>query len=450
MKLSAVFWAVCSVVAVSAVACTSSDKPLHPTGSTQVGTAGNGQAGATAGSPGGGAGDTSAAGAGGSAAGAAGGAAGAPQGAGGGAAGAPGTAGGTGGGTAGGSGGSAPPAQDGGAGTGSSVVIDAAVSEVGANGVTAPGIGQDTPSPAKPMIGMYGGTKAARDITFTAASLDPMATKGHQGDLQHGRFDSSKPTKWKLIVLLPGIGGGPGLGTSGWIASQGFHEFDVAYDSAIPGAPNKPDPRASDPATVGNTRMNQFDAKGRTPSCGDDNCTMGVQVQRGDCIEERVIRGLKHLAMLDPSGGWDWYLNADGTLRWSDAGFFGYSYGATHAAVISVFVRLGLVVVGSGPWNEFHPEATWIRTASATPGERAYAIYGKQDGRYPDYENETKQLGWPGPYPFEIPTLTQGALTAATPWYMGSHSLLVDDQGHTEFCAGSNSVCLYSFDHDGQ
>jgi len=343
---------------------------------------------------------------------------------------------------------------DGGAGSPGTVVMDASVSELGANGMIAPGIGQDVPGPAKPTLGMYAG-KTARDITFSASSLDPMANSGHQGDNQHGRFDSSKPTKWKLIVLLPGIGGGPGLGTSGWIASQGFHEFDVAYDSAIPGAPNKPDPRATDPATVGNTRMNQFDGKGRTPACSDDNCTANAPlVTRSNSIEQRVLLGIKHLAQLDPMGGWDWYLNADGnSIRWSDCGFFGYSYGATHAAVISVFVRLGLVVVGSGPWNESHPEATWIRTASATPGDRAYAIFGKMDGRYPDYGNETKLLGWgAGPYPFEIPTLTSGPLPAgtATPWYMGSHSLLVDDQGHTEFCAGSNSVCLYSFDHMGQ
>ncbi len=343
--------------------------------------------------------------------------------------------------------GAAPPDGGGSAGAAS---LDASITEGGAMGVVAPGLGQDTPAPAKPMIGMYG-ANAQRDIQFTAASLDPNANIGHQGDNQHGRFDSSKPTKWKLIVLLPGIGGGPGLGTSGWIASQGFHEFDVAYDSDIPGAPDKPDPRFSDPATVGNTRMNQFDGKGRTPACSDDKCTANAPtVTVSNSIQERVRLGIKHLAAGDPDGGWDWYLNADGTVRWSDCGFFGYSYGATHAAVISVYVRLGLIVVGSGPWNESHPEATWIQTASATPGIRAYAIYGKMDGRYPDYENETKELGWPGPYPFELPTFTQGDLTTPAPWYMGSHSLLVDPQGHTEFCAGSNTVCLYAFDHDGQ
>jgi hypothetical protein len=316
----------------------------------------------------------------------------------------------------------------------------------GATGFIAPGLGQDTASPPKPAVGPYGG-QSRRDIQFSASSVDPMATLGQAGAAQHGRVDTSLTLKWKLIVLLPGIGGGPGLGTSGWIASQGFHEFDVAYDDAIPGAPNPPDPRASDPATVGNTRMNQFDAKGRTPSCNNDACSpTAPPIARGDCIEERVIKAVQHLAQVDPMGGWGFYLNADGTMRWSDAGFFGYSYGATHAAVISVYVRLGLVVVGSGPWFEFHPEASWLRTPSATPGSRAYAIYGKLDGRWPDYINNAKLLGWGND--FEVTATTQGPLpaTAPTPWYNGSHSLLVDDQGHTEFCASSNTYCLYAFD----
>jgi hypothetical protein len=439
--------AMVSLATFGALACTSGGKVqtgAAGTSGSQAGTsggAGTGTAG-TAGTSGSG-GTSSAAGDGGGGAGSAAGTSG-----GGGSSDTAGTSGGGGSsataGTSGGGGSGGP--TDGGAGSG---VVDAPVSDGGANGVTAPGIGEDSPRPPKPTIGMYSG-KPQRDITFTAASLDPMANAGHQGESQHGRFDSSKPTKWKLIVLLPGIGGGPGLGTSGWIASRGYHEFDVAYQSSIPGAPNKPDPRATDPATVGNTRMNQFDGKGRVPSCGDDNCTANVQVTRANSIEERVMRGIKHLAQVDPTGGWDWYLNPDGTVRWSDCGFFGYSYGATHAAVISVYVRLGLVVVGSGPWNEGHPEATWIRTASATPGARAYAIFGKMDGRYIDYTNETKMLGWPGPYPFEIKTSTHGLLTDPAPWYMGSHSLQVDDQGHTEFCATDYSECLYAFDGAGQ
>jgi hypothetical protein len=300
----------------------------------------------------------------------------------------------------------------------------------GANGMVAPGLGADTPSPPKPMV-----SPGIRDIAFSATKADPMASQGQAGATQHGRLNTAMPLQWKLIVLLPGIGGGPGLGTSGWIASKGFHEFDVAYDDGIV----PPHNGGEDPALVGNTRMNQFDAKGRMPSTGT--------ILRPDCIEERVIKGLQYLAKQDPAGGWDWYLNPDGTMRWSDAGFFGYSYGATHAAIISVYVRLGLVVVGSGPWHEFHPEGTWLRTTSATPGNRAFAIYGKLDGRYPDYETNTRLLGWQGPYPYEITASTKGPLPTgtATPYYMGSHSLLVDDQGHTEFCAQDYTECLYAF-----
>jgi hypothetical protein len=197
--------------------------------------------------------------------------------------------------------------------------------------------------------------------------------------------------------------------------------------------------------------MNQFDGKGRTPACSDRTCTPSAPtVTRSDSIEGRLIQGLRHLAQVDPMGGWGWYLNPDGSVRWSDAGFFGYAYGATHGAVIGVHVRLGLLVVTSGPWNESHPEATWIRTASATPGNRAYAIYGKMDARYPDYEAETNALGWPGPYPFEIATSTLGPSGGPTPWYLGSHSLLVDDQGRSEFCAQDFAQCLYAFEGAGQ
>jgi hypothetical protein len=323
--------------------------------------------------------------------------------------------------------------MDGSSGVGGFPLDAQVVVDGGANGMIAPGLGQDTPSPAKPTLGLYNGM-TKRDIQFSANSIDPMALSGHQGDAQHGRLDTSVPPKWKLIVLLPGIGGGPGLGTSGWIASKGYHEFDVAYDTSIvpPSGPGE------DPRLVGNTRMNQFDAKGRTPATGT--------ILRPDCIEERVIKGLQHLAQVDPMGGWDWYLNADGTMRWSDAGFFGYSYGATHAAIISIYVRLGLVVVGSGPWFESDPGAEFLRTTSATPGNRAYAIYGKLDGRWPDYVNNTLLMGW-GPH-YEITASTKGPLPTgtATPYYNGSHSILVDDQGHTEFCATDYTECLYAFD----
>jgi hypothetical protein len=288
----------------------------------------------------------------------------------------------------------------------------------------APGIGCDTPRPPKPTIDAKRHT-----YRFSAASLDPMANSGHQGDQQIADVDTSK-VKWKLCVVLPGIGGGPGLGIGGWMASQGYHVFQVAYDSNN----NLPDNTQNDNDIVGNTRMEQFDGKDRVPH---------INITRSNSIEQRTINAMKHLDEIDPEGGWGWYLGADkNSIRWSDGCMVGYSYGATHAAIIGVYVRLGLVVSASGPWFESHPNSKFLTDPSATPGNRAYAIFGMQDGRYGDYTKNAMSMGWPGPV---VHTTSGAAAPTTKPWYGGSHIIDVDDQGHTEFCAGTHPYCEFAF-----
>jgi hypothetical protein len=210
--------------------------------------------------------------------------------------------------------------------------------------------------------------------------------------------------------------------------------FQVAYDSGLSGAPNG----ETSPDVVGNTRMNQFDGKGRTP---------GGQITRSNSIEYRTILALKHLEEIDPTGGWGWYLGPDkNSIRWSDGCAVGYSYGATHAAIIGVYVRLGLVVSTSGPWWEGHADSTFLKTPSATPGNRAYALFGMQDGRWADYIKAATSMGWAG----QVVTTTSNAAKPATkPWYGGSHIINVTDQGHTEFCAGDHPYCSWAFELDG-
>ncbi|HVZ73642.1 MAG TPA: hypothetical protein VHJ20_14785 [Polyangia bacterium] len=293
----------------------------------------------------------------------------------------------------------------------------------------APGIGCDAPRPPKPTV-----DAKKHSFRFSAASLDPMANSGHQGDQQIAEVDTSK-VKWKLCIVLPGIGGGPGLGTGSWLASQGYHVFQVAYDSNN----NLPDNTQTDPNIVGNTRMEQFDGKDRTPN---------VTITRSNSIEYRTILALKHLDEVDPAGGWGWYLGPDkNSVRWSDGCAVGYSYGATHAAIISVYVRLGLVVSLSGPWFESHPTSAFLTTPSATPGNRAFAIFGMQDGRYGDYTKNAASMGWLG----TVVTTTSGAAAPTTkPWYGGSHVIDVTDQGHTEFCASDHPYCDWVFNGAGR
>jgi hypothetical protein len=180
--------------------------------------------------------------------------------------------------------------------------------------------------------------------------------------------------------------------------------------------------------------MNQFDGKGRTPS--------NANTKRFDSIEGRVIKGLQYLDKADPGADWGWFLNQDGTMRWSDGCFIGYSYGASHLAVIARYVRIGLGVSVSGPQSEGHPDANWLKMPSATPVERLWAMWGTQDepattdnGYKSHYTVTTGLLGYLGDV---VHTTTSP--TIGTPPFMGSHRISVDGQGHTEFCAGNPPV----------
>jgi len=272
-----------------------------------------------------------------------------------------------------------------------------------------------------------------RQTSFTARQADPTVSdpNSHPDDMERAAVDTSMPLKKKLCVVLTGIGTGPGQGVGDWAGHQGYHVFQVGYSNAIAMAPNG----NTDPNMPGNTRMNQFDALGRTPS--------NAQTLLPDSIQERTIKAIQYLVIHDPGGDWGWFLNQDGTMRWSDGCFIGYSYGATHLAVIARYVRLGLGVSTSGPQSEGFPNATWITTPSATPLERMFAIYGSEDGPATPghYDDTTLALGYIGDVLMTTTTADPG-----TPPYMGSHRIDVDGEGHTEFCAGQPpQYCYYMF-----
>jgi hypothetical protein len=297
-------------------------------------------------------------------------------------------------------------------------------SPTGAAGTAAAG---DTP----PWRDMMPSDNMNHNVRFTAMQADPanaaaMDGASHPGSAQIAEVNATKPLKKKLCVVLPGIGNGPGQGIGDWAAGQGYHVFQVAYANSISEAANGD----TNPDTPGNTRMNQFDGAGRTPS--------NANTKRFDSIEGRLIKGIQYLVDHDPGADWGWFLNKDGTMRWSDGCFIGYSYGASHLAVIARSVRIGLGVSVSGPQSEGHPDASWIKMPSATPVERLWAMWGSQDEPAPGtsgfashYTTTTMLLGYLGDV---VHTTTGGML--GTPPLMGSHRISVDGQGHTEFCAG--------------
>jgi hypothetical protein len=293
----------------------------------------------------------------------------------------------------------------------------------------APSTTMDTPAWRE----MTADTKGFRQTQFSARDADPTVSdpKSHPDDMQRAAVNTSKPLKKKLCVVLTGIGTGPGQGIGDWAGQQGYHVFQIGYSNAISMAADGD----KNPDTPGNTRMNQFDGKGRTPS--------NAQTLRQDSIEQRTIEAIKYLEVKDPGGDWGWFLNQDGSMRWSDGCFIGYSYGASHLAVIARNVRIGLGVSTSGPQSEGHPDASWIKQPSATPLERLFAIYGSEDGpANPGHYNDTTlALGYLGDVVMTTTTPTPG-----TPPFMGSHRIEVTGQGHTEFCAGNPpAYCQYMF-----
>jgi hypothetical protein len=298
----------------------------------------------------------------------------------------------------------------------------------GASG-TGSGIGMDTPAPRP----INTDTKGFREKTFTAQSLDPGATQGHAGSTEYAAVDTSKPLMKLLCIVLTDMGAAPGIATADWMYPHGFHVLQIAYQNDITMGPAGD----TNPSTPGDTRMDQFDAKGRVN---------WVTIKRADSLEGRVVKALQHMVTADPGGDWGWYLNPDNnSVRWSDGCIVGIGYGGTMAAVVAHNVRLGRAVSLSAPTAEGRPDAAWLKTPSATPLERVFAIFGQNDSPTAagGTEATTLALGYLG-------AVAHVGLTAkpdATSPFGGSHRLELDGTGKGSYCnAGADyPPCLYSF-----
>jgi hypothetical protein len=291
------------------------------------------------------------------------------------------------------------------------------------------GTGQDTPAPrelATDHVGLH-------HKTFSARSLDPDATLGDAGATQYAAINTAKPLMKELCIVLNDAGKPPGFATADWMYEHGFHVLQLGYRNDVAFGPAGD----SNPRTPGDTRLDQFDGKGRVSWVG---------IKRADSIEERTVRALKHLVTDDPGGDWGWFLNADGTVRWSDGCLIGFGYGGTLANVVSRTVRLRHVVSLSAPLAEGRTDAAWLTAVAATPAERLFALYGQNDnpagaGRY---DETTTTLGYLGAVAHA--GLTAQPASAADP-YGGAHRVELDGQGKGIFCAAGADYppCLYAF-----
>jgi len=327
-------------------------------------------------------------------------------------------------------------------GSGTTAGAPPTAGSAGTGGGTVNDPGMDTPPPHP--LAVDPASAASKQFTFTAKGLDPMAGSStpdtNAGSQEFAMLNAKAPKiQGKLVLTMGGIGtccGQGGIG--GFAVGLGFHHMGIAMlttNSALPNsfqntAKNMPDDMEAN-RQMGDGRMEAWDGKDRVS---------WLNITEHDSFAYRTAVALKYMTTQDPGGDWGYFLNADGSVRWSDVYLVGYSYGSQTLAVVAKYVRIGRGIATSGPVDEGFPNATWLKAPSATPLDRMFGLFGSENL---DTKVQTSTAaGWIGP-----PVTVGGGATLAS--LMMGHLFILTGQGHSEFCAGDGgtwkALCQYSF-----
>jgi hypothetical protein len=271
-------------------------------------------------------------------------------------------------------------------------------------------------------------TKELHQHTFKPSQADPdvnPATTFSDGN-EVALIDPRAATiMGKLVVTLGGSGSTAGYvgGVGNFVAARGFHVFAVTYFTAY-------NIVRDDAAFYGDARLEVFEGVDRTEKY--EFAT--VHITKPDCIEVRVAKGLSYLQGLYPAEDWGYYLNADGSVRWSDVIVSGMSHGASSAARIGMVRTLSGVVSIAGPRDNScgtDPAcatgtiATWFSEVPKTPLDRFYALTGALDAQHPEHLLAMQKIGYAG----QVVDVD----TSAAP-YGASRRLKTTSGDHTDFC----------------
>ncbi len=280
--------------------------------------------------------------------------------------------------------------------------------------------------------------KARHEHSFEASDADPAVS--FNDNTEKSVFDN-RATKLvgKLVLPFGGVGSTAGtLGGQGeFCARRGFHVLAIAayqdYDILL-----------GDPDFFGDARRQVFDGVQHTTKGKFANISMVP----ADGVAQRTQKALQYLHQQHPEEDWGYYLQQDGSVRWSDVIFTGMSHGASNAARFAMLVRASRAVSIAGPRDNLCTSlnegncggvvASWFDEEPKTPRDRFFAITGKTDDQHTQHLFAMGQLGYSGT-PVEV--------SGATPPYGGSHRLVAAG-GHSEFCgqAAYDAACNYAFD----
>jgi hypothetical protein len=211
---------------------------------------------------------------------------------------------------------------------------------------------------------------------FSADAADPAATKAL--GKQFAYLDTRVEPQGKLVIYLHGADDYTACGNGAFgtlIASYGFHYFAPCYLSNY-GVENC----GSD---IEGCRMEAFE--------GVDHHSF-LTIGRPDSIEERIVRGLKQLQMLNPGGDWQFFLDGNAP-RWSEIVITGHSHGASTAGVIGVHRNVFRVVMLAGP-ND--PGQAWLTSTPMTPIDRFFGFSHTGDGQHTNHLAAWASLKLPG------------------------------------------------------
>jgi hypothetical protein len=250
-----------------------------------------------------------------------------------------------------------------------------------------------------------------------------MAAKGEH---VHGKAGLDTRATKMLGKLVVDIGVNEG-GYSSFLAKRGYHSLGAPCGACA--APNL----GNDRDTVGTCRMQEF-------------ATTAASVKSQ----------LDTLQAQFPEEDWGYFLNQDGSVRWSDVAITGISHGATTSAIAGrLGERMWRIVSRSGPrdntcglgdgkctaplstpsYDAACPDAdvaSWLDQPSKTPMSRFYALVGMTDGQCGDIMfnmHRTVYLGQPTIFDDAGATFTEE-----------THQFFAASAGHYDFLAAPNGV----------
>ncbi len=218
-------------------------------------------------------------------------------------------------------------------------------------------------------------------VVYSVAPNEADPSVGHFTRSSVIVVDRATPAPAPLLLFLPGTGANPSyvqlfLGAA---VDAGYRAISLSYD-------NEPAVMQAcagdlDAACSGNFRQSRLFGGSNTPP--------------EETIVTRLVKLLQLLDTRHPDEGWRSYLT-NGMPDWSRIAVAGHSQGGGMAAMLAKRVTLARVLLFSGPPDFVLPgrrPAPWLAAPAATPIDRWYGLYHREEGLAPVLQQAYRVLG---------------------------------------------------------